>query len=253
MTISGRAACAQCGTVITSSILGRHRQYCSNACRTAAYRIRHALESRIWEGTAIQRRPADGYVNATAMCQAGGKLWKNYHQNDRTQSYIAALAASMAENRCGAAVAGNPANLIHGSAGNPANLIQSTVTGPNHLRGTWIHPRLAVDLARWISPAFAVWMDGWFLEWTQTKQSPAPAPRQLQDPWPTDWIRHADLLASMVRRCEAGENTAITPAIIAEAAHQLAMHYRPIAIAAQLQPIAALMHEAATRLSRVAI
>ena len=43
-------------------------------------------------------------------------------------------------------------------------LIISTTNGPNHLRGTWIHPRLAVDLARWLSPAFAVWMDGWFLE-----------------------------------------------------------------------------------------
>ena len=36
--------------------------------------------------------------------------------------------------------------------------------GAAHLQGTWVHPRLAVDLARWISPAFAVWMDGWFLE-----------------------------------------------------------------------------------------
>lgn len=30
--------------------------------------------------------------------------------------------------------------------------------------GTWIHPRLAVDFARWISADFAVWMDSWFLE-----------------------------------------------------------------------------------------
>ena len=30
--------------------------------------------------------------------------------------------------------------------------------------GTWIHPQLAVDLARWVSAPFAVWMDGWFLE-----------------------------------------------------------------------------------------
>ena len=30
--------------------------------------------------------------------------------------------------------------------------------------GTWIHPQLAVDLARWVSAPFAVWMDGWFFE-----------------------------------------------------------------------------------------
>lgn len=37
-------------------------------------------------------------------------------------------------------------------------------TGPNERRGTYVHPRLAIDLARWISPEFAVWMDGWFLD-----------------------------------------------------------------------------------------
>lgn len=31
-------------------------------------------------------------------------------------------------------------------------------------QGTWIHERVSVDLARWLSPDFAVWMDGWVLE-----------------------------------------------------------------------------------------
>ncbi len=104
------------------------------------------LESRTWNGVEIQRRPTDGYVNATAMCKANGKRWHEYHSNQRTQDYIAALAGALR------------------SAGNPADPIQTITTGPNHLRGTWVHPQLAVDLARWISPAFAVWMDGWFLE-----------------------------------------------------------------------------------------
>ena len=43
------------------------------------------------------------------------------------------------------------------------SVVRSIATGPNDQRGTWIHPRLAVDLARWISPEFAVWMDGWIL------------------------------------------------------------------------------------------
>jgi hypothetical protein len=30
--------------------------------------------------------------------------------------------------------------------------------------GTFVHPQVAVDLARWISAPFAVWMDGWFLQ-----------------------------------------------------------------------------------------
>lgn len=120
------------------------------------------LESRTWNGVEIQRRPSDGYVNATAMCKAYGKRWHEYHSNQRTQDYIAALAGALR------------------SAGNPADPIQTITTGPNHLRGTWVHPRIAVDLARWLHPEFAVWMDGWFLESLTPRlaadPTPAPAP-----------------------------------------------------------------------------
>lgn len=121
-------------------------------------------EERIWQGTAIQRREADGFVNATAMCKAGGRLFADYARLARTQEYMAALADVVPEKPCGAAVAGNP---ITGSA-----LIHTIQGGTPSLQGTWIHPRLAIDLARWISPAFAVWMDGWFLE-----SVAGPAPR----------------------------------------------------------------------------
>ena len=43
-----------------------------------------------------------------------------------------------------------------------ASLVQVQNGGAN--RGSWIHERVAVDLARWLSPDFAVWMDGWVLE-----------------------------------------------------------------------------------------
>jgi hypothetical protein len=113
------------------------------------------LESRTWNGVEIQRRPTDGYVNATAMCKANGREWFTYARAERTKEYIAALAT----------VLGSPQNC--------GDLIQTITTGPNHIRGTWVHPQLAVDLARWISPAFAVWMDGWFLE-SLTPRLPKP-------------------------------------------------------------------------------
>jgi hypothetical protein len=99
---------------------------------------------RTWNDAPITRRDSDGYADATAMCQANGKRWFDYERIDRTTDYITALADAT----------GLGAD----------QLVISTTTGPNHLRGTWIHPRLAVDLARWISPQFAVWMDGWFLD-----------------------------------------------------------------------------------------
>jgi hypothetical protein len=99
---------------------------------------------RTWNDAPITRRDSDGYADATAMCQANGKLWADYQRLGRTTDYIKALADS--------------------TGISPDQLILSVKGGPAHLQGTWIHPRLAVDLARWISPAFAVWMDGWFLE-----------------------------------------------------------------------------------------
>ena len=102
------------------------------------------IEARDWNGHPIHRRQADGYVNATAMCKANAKHLPHYLANARTSEYLQALS---------------------GSVGIPTDHLKISIgTGPNHLRGTWIHPRLAVDLARWISPQFAVWMDGWFLE-----------------------------------------------------------------------------------------
>jgi len=114
---------------------------------------------RTWNDAPISRRDSDGYADATGMCQANGREWKAYHRTDRTTDYITALAAAT------------------GLA--PDQLVITTTTGPNHLRGTWIHPRLAVDLARWISPQFAVWMDGWFLDGIATPQLPQPEPQQL--------------------------------------------------------------------------
>lgn len=132
------------------------------------------LTVRIWNDAGISRRDSDGYVNATAMCQANGKRWENYHRCQRTQEYIAALSQHLG------AVMGNPTTGIEPQSSFGAAVALNRATGLVHtiqggtpaLQGTWIHPRLAVDLARWISPAFAVWMDGWFLESVTTPQQP---------------------------------------------------------------------------------
>lgn len=118
------------------------------------------LITRAWNGTPISRRTTDGYVNATAMAKANGKQWSHYRETDRANTYLEALSRNT-----GIRVA----DLYIAKQG----------------EGTWIHPRLAVDFARWISPEFAVWMDGWFLESLAAQQGGdpvAPAPLALPDP-----------------------------------------------------------------------
>ena len=106
------------------------------------------LDTRSYDGTPISRRTTDGYVNATAMCKANGKNWSAYRETDRCQHYLDALANA-------SEIRGNQLVESRGGAGG----------------GTWVHPQVAVDLARWISAPFAVWMDGWFLESTNGKTS----------------------------------------------------------------------------------
>lgn len=112
-----------------------------------------ALQSRSWNGTPIQRRTTDGYVNATAMCKANGKRWTKYRESDRANEYLEALAT---EARI--SVSGLIESRLGGSTGGE----------------TWVHPQVAVDLARWISAPFAVWMDGWFLEEIRSQAEPQP-------------------------------------------------------------------------------
>ena len=78
----------------------------------------------------------DGYINATQLCKAGNKKFSHWNSLDNTKYLLNELSRS----------AGIPADL----------LIQSITGGKNEDRKTWIHPDLAVQLAQWISPIFAL-------------------------------------------------------------------------------------------------
>lgn len=87
----------------------------------------------------------DGFINATAMCKAGGKKFNDWKRLESTKEFI------------------NEMNEI-GSTGIPADLIITISKGPNDSRGSWIHPDLAVQLAQWISPKFALKVSRWVRE-----------------------------------------------------------------------------------------
>lgn len=206
------------------------------------------LIARPWNGVNINRRVSDGYVNATAMCLAGGKRWPDYIRLDRTQAYIAALAA-----------------VVQIPTTGNQGLIQTVQGGSPRLQGTWVHPRLAVDLARWISPAFAVWMDGWFLEELQAAQQPAPAPRRRPRPKANPIYSDAvwDSQAPNERRVinllwwiEEGIHThdrAFAHERIHSNCRALMEAYPVATIQDQLAPVVDLLREAVDRLDQVAI
>lgn len=93
----------------------------------------------------IHQRVRDGYVNATAMCKAAGKLWADYRRLGTTGQYLEALSADM----------GIPIT----------ELVQSIRGGSPALQGTWVHPQVAIHLAQWLSPEFAVKVTKWIFDW----------------------------------------------------------------------------------------
>ena len=106
-----------------------------------------ALAQHSFNNVTIEQRHADGYLNATAMCQASGKLWGHYRSLASTQSFLAALSTDI-----GITI---------------SDLIQSVKGGNPHAQGTWVHPKVAIHLAQWLSPEFAVWCSNIIFEWMQ--------------------------------------------------------------------------------------
>lgn len=104
------------------------------------------------EAMPVGQRASDGYINATAMCQAAGKEWSDYRRLANTEDFL---------------------REISGSLGIPRDLLTHTITrGPNHERGTWVHPQVAVNLAQWCSARFAAKVAGWVVEWAATGKNP---------------------------------------------------------------------------------
>lgn len=85
----------------------------------------------------------DGYLNATSIAKGFGKQPKDYLKTEQTKAYIKALAKNIST---------RTKILVK------ENQLVSVKNGGDD-RGTWLHPKLAVHFARWLSAEFAVWCD----------------------------------------------------------------------------------------------
>ncbi|WP_052742150.1 KilA-N domain-containing protein [Kiloniella litopenaei] len=108
--------------------------------------IPHTINSSV-----INQRSSDGFISATAMCNAADKLLADYRRLSSTNEYLCALSNDM----------GNPIT----------DLIQIKRGGRPAEQGTWVHPKVALHLAQWLSPEFAVQVTNWVYDW-MTGQAP---------------------------------------------------------------------------------
>lgn len=97
------------------------------------------------EAISIDQRANDGYVNATAVCQASGKQLGHYLETKATKAFLAELSDDI----------GIPIS----------DLVQIIKGGHPQMQGTWVHPQVAINLGQWASPKFAVLVSKWIFEW----------------------------------------------------------------------------------------
>ncbi len=125
------------------------------------YQTQHQVDHN-FNGTQIRQR-VDGYLDATAMCRATGKQWKHYNENANSKAFVLALSSEV----------GIPTS----------KLIQSVRGGNPQSQGTWIHPQVAIHLAQWCSPKFAVMITEWIFELMTTGRvelQPEPTTNPLE-------------------------------------------------------------------------
>ncbi|HBQ98521.1 MAG TPA: hypothetical protein DD761_08410, partial [Cyanobacteria bacterium UBA11691] len=117
-------------------------------------------------GAIIEQRPKDGFINGTAMCQAQEKEIKLWFQNKETFELFRELARQEGINS-------NRKNSRQPDTARLSatkyvkmfpGLIISKRGGFDVGGGTWLHPKLAIALAQWCSPTFALQVSDWVMQ-----------------------------------------------------------------------------------------
>lgn len=139
-----------------------------------------------FNGVAVSLRRTDGYMHATAACRACGKNFADYYKIDSTREFLGALNKKtgipiITEDKKGNTIS----DMKKFITGNSEPGISSSKTelptkplidikrgGTPSLQGTWVHPYVAINLAQWADPNFAVQVSMWIVEWTITGQNP---------------------------------------------------------------------------------
>lgn len=101
--------------------------------------MRQLNENQIFQynGSPITFQKGDSVmVNATEMAKPFGKLAKDWLSNKSTKEFLSTLSA---------------VRII------PLTGLVEIKQGGNGEQGTWMHEDVAMEFARWLSPAFAIW------------------------------------------------------------------------------------------------
>jgi KilA-N domain len=125
-------------------------------------------------GTAIEQRSVDGFINGTAMCVANGKEIAVWFRNKETLDLFTALAIDLDPEFKHDNSHGLDISRLSGSKYSKIfpRLIISKPGSPDTGGGTWLHPDLAIQLAQWCNSTFALLVSRWVREWMTSAYNP---------------------------------------------------------------------------------
>lgn len=111
----------------------------------------------------IKQRSDDGYINATELCKAANKSFKDYMANKSTMEFLDELSAET-----GLQIQLGEKSLVKKKQA----LIETFAGAPMTGGGSWVHPQVAIHLGQWASGKFAVQVSKWVHDWMSGKGSP---------------------------------------------------------------------------------
>lgn len=156
---------------------------------------------KAFAGIPVRVRERDKYVDATALCRAGRERWGNYAANLEYQRFRAKLSQT---------------------TGIPE--VQLVETRRGNGGGTWVHPQIAIDLARWISADFAVQMSLWVRELLTEGRVELPTANTAPTFDSSDY--HDQQLAMMQQTCAALIDTRRRQVALERQHHELARQHQ---------------------------
>lgn len=164
----------------------------ANRTKTSTDALPLVLVDATAEALNIELRP-DGYVNATKLCQAVGRDWKNYYKSAGTKEFLKALA-----------------EYTHTPTTRRVFGEKCLVdVGKSRVQHSWVHPDVAIHLAQWLSPHVAVAVSAMIRQFAADHPDQAmhqmteALQKTVEDSWPPlqgfVYILQTDLVPSRVK------------------------------------------------------
>jgi len=103
-------------------------------------------------GIEVISRQSDGYINASQLCKAGKKYYNDWFRLEKTKEFLTELSQELKID-----ILTDKTEKVDFGGLIEINMEKSDVDE----QSTWVHPRVAIQIAQWISPKFAVNVTGW--------------------------------------------------------------------------------------------